>query len=204
MSVVLENYSRRRGMGGLLPVLGACLLPFVLIGFSVRPLLDYTRLSGRLASAREQSALAAELELFLEPFGDAGPPTRHLRRIEKLLTQQLPASFEPTDFYDRALAAAAEGGITLSAIAPMALTDLELPVGEYSIHEHRVTLKGSARPGALISFLAQLHVLGQPVSVHACSMYFLEGDQGQHDFQLDVGVLHLSKASVSASEFSEE
>ncbi len=204
MKSTLNNYSTKRGWRGMTSLLPCCLLPLTLIGYTAKPVYDYTSLGGRLEQARSRAEHARELRMFLEEFQGAGPPTERYRNLEALLVQRMPDGFAATEFYETTLSAARSLDLTLDSIVPLNEVDLGQPVAHLSIHECRVTLKGRAHAEHLTAFLAAMHREGQPVSVHACKLHAIDENPGTFDFQLDLGAFFLSPPKPPEEELEED
>ena len=190
MTSTVSNYDRRRSLRERVPLLLMALAPLSLVGFTVKPALDFQGLGSELSVARERAGRAAELHRFLQGFGTAGPPTFRYRAIEASLVERIPEGFEMTDFYEAALAATQGLSFELASIVPAESFPLELPLGHQELHQRRVVLKGTGRFSHLMSFLAGLHRVGHPVSVLECSVFSRVGDPQNFDYKLELGAFY--------------
>lgn len=197
MRLALHNYERKPNLRVLAPLLPAVLLPIALMGVTVRPVLDFSGLTGRLEEAKSLARGARDAHAFMMDFGPDGPPTEKLQQIEASLVERLPRAFTPTDFYRIALDSTSGLEVQLETIVPGSESDLEFAVAGLSIHERVTTLKGRARPSALPIFLSALHRRGYPVTVHGCKLHALAEHAELFDFHLELGVLFLSSPAVS-------
>lgn len=184
--------SRWKRYTALLPV---ALTPLLLIGFSLRPALEYVALSGDLDQARRRALEADDLDRFLATFGDEGPPTDQYDALLDLLAHRVPHEFEPTTFLERCMRATEGIDVALGAIDPTGLFSLEAPVGDLHLHQRTVTLQGRGRREDLPRFLTALHRQGQPVAVLQSKLDALE-DGVHFDFTLELAAFFLAEPTV--------
>ena len=200
MKSILANYQKRKRWRGLLPLSICSVLPLALMGFTVKPALSFGRLSMDLREARGRADTARRLRAFFEAFGEEGPPTESYRRIESALADHFPRSSEETSLYRACLSASRNLELELESIVPGTHQDLGLPLGELSLHERRLALKGRGSAAQIPAFLAAMHREGQPVCVHACKLSAVESEPGTFDFQIELGVYYRAIPSIEEKE----
>ncbi|MEZ5976781.1 MAG: hypothetical protein R3F34_00970 [Planctomycetota bacterium] len=113
-----DNFGGRPSVKQLAPLLPAALLPLLLVGFSMRPAVEYGGLGSDLRVARERAERATDLRNYLATFGESGLPTAEYRRGLGLLASRLPLGFEATDFTTAASDRRADSTSSLGSIAP--------------------------------------------------------------------------------------
>jgi hypothetical protein len=200
----LNNYTKMHSWKALARLLPCCLLPLALIGYTAKPAYDYNSLGARLEQAKVRAKHARELRMFLAEFKMEAPPIERYRELEALVVQRMPDDFAATDFYQTTLSAAHSLDLSLDSIVPMHQEDLGYPVGNLSVHECHVMLKGKAHAEHLTAFLAAMHREGQPVCVHGCKLHAINDAPGTFDFQLELGAFFLSSTQLSNAESGED
>lgn len=177
----------------LLPV---ALAPLALIGFSLRPAVEYVAMTSDLEEARDRAVEADDLAGFLATFGDDGPPTQQYEALLGILEKRVPHGFEPTLFLERVVRATEGIDLVLDAVSPAGDTNLELPVGDLFVFQRSVSLQGRGRLDDLPRFFSALHRQGQPVGVLQAKLDALD-DGMRFDFTLELAVFHLAEPVIS-------
>jgi hypothetical protein len=192
MSTSRDNFARTSRWRLLAPLAPFALLPLSVVGFSLRPAIEYGALADDLAAARDRFALAGELAQFEAEHGEHGPPTERCRELLSELAARVPVGFEASAFFERCLSAKRSAGVVLGAIDVGAEHHLHAPVGTQSLNYRVVTLQGRARLPEVERLLTALHREGQPVGVLEARLDALESDPSHFDFQLQLAVYHLA------------
>lgn len=201
MRTVHHNFreeSRWKRYTALVPV---ALAPLLLIGFSLRPAVEYVALTGELTSARQRAFESDDLERFLASFGDAGPPTEQYEALLALLSRRVPHEFEPTAFLERCMRAAEGIDMSLGAITPVGSTSLDAPVDDLVLHKRTVSLQGRSTLADLTRFFSALHRQGQPVGVLQSKLDALE-DGARFDFTVELAVFYLDEPADASDDDS--
>jgi hypothetical protein len=192
MSSARDNFSRKGRWKMLVPLAPIALLPLSVVGFSLRPAIEYGALSDDLERARSRFDLAGELARFEAQHDDQGPPTDRCRELLAELASRVPVGFEASAFFERCLSAKRAADVVLGAIDIGAEHHLHVYVGEQLLQYRLVTLQGRARLFDLERMLGALHSEGQPVGVLEARLDALESDPSHFEFQLQLAVYHLA------------
>lgn len=190
-----DNFKRSSRWKLLVPLAPIALLPLSVVGFSLRPVVEYSALADELAAAQSRFDLAGELARFEAHHGEQGPPTERCRELLNELASRVPIGFESSAFFERCLTAKRATDVVLGAIDVGGVQHLHAPVGELSLQYRTVTLQGRARLPDIERLLTALHREGQPVGVLEARLDALEGDPSHFDFQLQLAVYHLARHS---------